>query len=169
MNSPASAYEKGANVLFAGLSWTVMQMTGPTHALIVCNEIVAKAPYHPQAGNVSWENCGLRKWLNEDFLSTWFKGSERLAIMTNFIRPEASGFGDVDPGRPTQDAIFCLGAREYTKNVPADLTEPYWLRSPGRSAAEVAVVTPQGRITSKNASDATIGVRPALWLELSAL
>ena len=167
-NTPPEAYAEGREVCFGGLKWTVLQQTSPSHALLICNETIADAPFNESATAVSWENSTLRRWLNEEFLNNQFTASEIKAIMKNFLRPEKSNFSSIDPGRPTQDAIFCIGAREYTKRLPKDIGKYYWLRSPGKTATEFSAVTPQGRITSMPVDRTDISVRPALWIDLTS-
>ena len=168
-NSPASAYAVKQHVCFGGLRWQVIKQTSPTHALIVCDETVNEMPYRAFPGPVTWEDCDVRKWLNGTFLKGQFSARDQRAVMVNPLRPEQSAIWNVNPGRPTTDAVFCLGAREFTKMLPEPVRSSYWLRSPGKSAAEVAVVTPDGRIKSIPAETERIAVRPAVWLDLTAL
>ena len=165
-NTPVAEYKEGNEVYFGGLKWIVLQHTSPAHALLICSEAIANVPFHTNLSPVSWENSTLRKWLNEDFLNGQFTPQEIKAIMRNFIRPEKSNFSDIDPGRPTQDAVFCIGAREYTKRLPKNIGQVYWLRSPGKTVTEFSAVTPQGRITSAPVNRTDISVRPAIWIEL---
>ena len=168
-NSRADAYREGGHVSFGGLSWTVLKISGGTHALMVCDSAVDTRPYHAAGAPVTWEQSQLRAWLNQEFFNAQFTPVEREAVMRNVLRPEKSAIWDTDPGRPTDDQVFCLGAREYAKYHPAVIGQRFWLRSPGKVPGEVCAATPDDRMSSTPQYDGQTAVRPAVWLDIAAL
>ena len=72
-------------------------------------------PYNSKKKGVSWENCSLRKWLNNDFLYTAFTAEERSAILlTNVDNSSPHRFSDwkSEGGPNTQDYIYLLSVEE---------------------------------------------------------
>lgn len=43
-------------------------------------------PYHKSLEKVTWENCTLRKWLNNGFLFTAFSPEEREKILLSNVK-----------------------------------------------------------------------------------
>lgn len=66
-------------------------------------------PYHTQYTRITWENCSLRKWLNEEFMNAAFSTEEQIAILTMYVDNSAGQtYWDADGGNNTQDRIFLL-------------------------------------------------------------
>lgn len=73
--------------------------------------------YHSKGGKVTWENCTLRSWLNNQFISSAFTSSEKSKIQVTSVINEANG--NVSGGKTTQDSVFLLSiseAKKYFKN-----------------------------------------------------
>ena len=128
---------------------------------------------------VSWKECTLRSWLNEEFLYRAFTQEERRQILRTKLT-------DTD----TEDVIFLMSldeVREYMDSeelrecVPTPYaigrgaedilsTESWWLRSQGTRNSSAAVVNwfaeedTEGDMVSADG----IAVRPCFWLDLTA-
>lgn len=152
--------------------------------------------YNTEYANVTWENCTLRKWLNEDFLNSAFSDGEKAMIPTLTVSADKNPDYSTNPGSATEDQIFLLSITEvnryfktdeermcvptaYAKANGAYMSSSYtkggvatclwWLRSPGLFQHLAADVYRDGSVISLgyNINNGHGGVRPAMWIELS--
>ena len=151
--------------------------------------------YNTENANVTWENCTLRKWLNEDFLNSAFSDGEKAMIPTLTVSADKNPDYSTEPGNATQDKGFLLSITEanryfkteeermcvptaYAKANGAYMSSSYtkggvatcwwWLRSPGLFQHLAADVYRDGSVISRgyNINNGHGGVRPAMWIEL---
>ena len=47
------------------------------HKMLLSKYVLDPKPYHNAYEGITWENCDLRKWLNNDFYNTAFSASEK--------------------------------------------------------------------------------------------
>ena len=169
------------------IKWAVLKQEGNKALLLSAYGLDAK-PYDKEGGE-TWENCTLRKWLNEDFYNIAFSDEEKkrihLTAVRNAYKPT---YGK--PGNDTEDRIFLLSieeAKRYltkigreTRPTPyavkqgafeslSGITE-WWLRSPGRNTGFTARVNHGGGVDDFGSyvdlrNDA---VCPALWIDLES-
>lgn len=152
--------------------------------------------YNTEYANVTWENCTLRKWLNEDFLNSAFSDGEKAMIPTLTVSADKNPDFSTEPGNATQDKVFLLSiteANRYFKTDEERMCVPtayakahgaytrsnytkggaatcwWWLRSPGYYQHGAAYVHRGGSVNSYGLDvDSGYGcVRPAMWIELS--
>jgi hypothetical protein len=144
--------------------------------LVITWDCIAKGPYHQPGGNITWADCSLRKWLNND----WYSGlsatiKSRIAEVTN-QNPSSASHG-TPGGIPTRDKVFLLSIDEANTYFAADQERVarykgsdhwWWLRSPGRFAGCAANVGFRGEILAYGdfVDGSDRGIRPALWLNL---
>ena len=154
-------------------------------------------PYNTKNTSVTWENCTLREWLNDEFLNAAFTAEEQSAIWLTDVdnRPE-QGFSSwkTDGGNNTQDRIFLLSYAEanryfgteykkaawnasvyptrYAKQNKASMNYGvgwWWLRSPGGTQDNAADVYYNGSLLTCAVHDARGCVRPAIWVNASTV
>ena len=68
--------------------------------------------------DITWENCSLRSWLNNDFLNNAFSADEQSAILTTYVdNSQNQGYNgyNTDSGNNTQDMIFLLSYAEASE------------------------------------------------------
>ncbi|MBR6091085.1 MAG: serine/threonine protein kinase, partial [Anaerolineaceae bacterium] len=168
------------------IEWQVLTVEDG-RALVVSRYVLAAKAYNDTLAHITWENCSLRKWLNEDFYNIAFSSREREKIKE--VLNSNPGNDNVEGGNDTQDRIFLLSSREasrYFKNNDArrcpgsyraiqngvNVNNGYawwWLRSPGTTVGKAADVISGGYV-GLDGSDIrfiSLGVRPALWLDPS--
>ncbi len=87
--------------------------------------------YNNEQKDVMWENCTLRKWLNNEFLEDAFEEDLQKRIVETSIdnkfeyRKETSEY--VDNGKNTKDKIFLLSYDEFYKDfVTVDFDDSYY-------------------------------------------
>ncbi len=159
--------------------------------LLLSEMILDSKPYNDVRKSTSWETCSLRKWLNKDFLNGAFTAAEQAEIITADTVNDGNAVYNIPGGNDTKDKIFLLStgeAKMYLSNLEVRCAKgtgfakseglfaypdgPYkgksswWLRSPGAnlfSAADVFYSGDAGDVYDF-ADNASVGVRPALWL-----
>ena len=69
--------------------WRVLSVDGDD-AFLMADEVLDNEQYNKSMENITWENCTLRKWLNEDFLNAAFSQEEQDAIIeTKVVNPDS--------------------------------------------------------------------------------
>ena len=133
-------------------------------------------PYHKPGGtNITWSECTLREWLNNDFYNGDFTQElqERIlpCTLNNDDNPEYKSLG----GPPTTDKVFLLSINEAKTLFANDLARAndysWWLRSPCDDPKGAAWISKDGKIDLNgvwSVSFTSIGVRPALWVDLTS-
>ena len=172
------------------IEWLVLEVKGDEALLVSRYGLVCKS-YHEERADITWEDCDLRKWLNDDFLKAAFTKEEqnciRLSEVVNADNPEFGARG----GNNTRDRVFCLSlteAERYFRNdaerqcQPAELARSqdawedvrngccfWWLRSPGCLQNRAALVDTAGvpGMSGSFVRNDNIVTRPALWLILN--
>ena len=172
------------------IEWLVLEVND-NEALLVSRYALQCLPYHHKRESMTWEDCDLRKWLNNDFLNKAFTAEEqrriRLSEVVNDDNPEFGARG----GNITRDRVFCLSlteAERYFRNDaerqcrPAELARSqdawedvrngccfWWLRSPGSLQNRAALVDTAGvpGMSGSFVRNDNIVIRPALRLILN--
>lgn len=153
------------------IEWIVLSK-GEKQMMVISKYVLDCLPYHTTADvDITWEDCSLRKWLNESFYASAFTKTEKSLINTVKIKNNDNTDYEIPGGNDTKDKIFLLsidegykmspeilmtGATPYAKaqgvyqhfeteetafGVPACL---WWLRSPGYGTNDAAVVDEYG-------------------------
>ncbi len=166
--------------------------------LVISKYALDCQPYNASYSNITWQTCSLRKWLNDIFLSTAFTDEEKARIPQITVDAARNSFFHTDPGLSTIDQVFLLSEREANHYFSTDeerKCEPteyaiakgtrknntyklngrdtcwWWLRSPGYDSDRAAGVRHDGAVWTdgNNVTFEGNAVRPALWIDLSAL
>ncbi|WP_406546050.1 DUF6273 domain-containing protein, partial [Succinimonas sp.] len=171
------------------IEWLVLEVNG-NEALLVSRYALDCCPYNDDwMGEITWEECFLRRFLNIEFLTRAFSGEEMRRIkLSEVVNDNNPDFG-VSGGNNTRDRIFCLSlteARCYFKNIAerqCQVTEyarcqgawtmndgygMWWLRSPSSSQEAAAFVLKDGSLSLDSNGygmfRTKVAVRPALRL-----
>ncbi len=175
--------------------WEVLSINEKEkRALLISVYGLDAQPYNRVRTSVTWENSDLREWLNSTFIQNAFTTSERNHIKNVTIANTDKGYSSGQGGRNTTDRIFLLsktGARQYyssdydrkcpvtayarARSIANGATTAirdgygiWWLRSPGNTQMDAAVVETNGSVLpiGKYVSADTIIVRPVFWYDL---
>ncbi|WP_406546424.1 DUF6273 domain-containing protein [Succinimonas sp.] len=168
------------------IEWLVLDV-GARETLLVSRYGLDCKQYHHERVSMTWEQCDLRKWLNNDFLKAAFSEEEQKKIKLSEVANDDNPKYGTRGGNNTRDRVFCLSlaeAERYFKNDaerrcrPTALAKAYgvyssddgyccwWLRSPGIAPSYASGVLacgalyPFGHIVNPDSST----VRPALRL-----
>ncbi len=150
-------------------------------------------PFHGSYSEITWAECDLRKWLNEDFLNTAFNDEEQKLIFATTVNPDKNPkYKGTDNGASTQDRIFLLSLQEieryfdsdearrceataYAANQGSKINAEYgtcwwWTRSCGCDNYYVTEIRPNGdcNYVGSEGNRNYVSVRPAMWVDLTA-
>lgn len=170
------------------IEWRVLAKQDKKVLIISEKALDAKA-YNSEYKDITWEECSLREWLNNEFFNTAFSSKEKKKIADTKVMADKHPYFDTIPGNDTNDKIFILSYDEAEKYfysnddrqcLQTDYAEIngifigddgncwWWLRTPAFKASEVAVVCCDGSI-GQSYGDRIIepigGIRPAMWLK----
>lgn len=164
--------------------------------MVVSKYIIAEQPFNTtNEGHISWENCTLRKWLNNDFLNEAFSGAEKNLITDTTVfsteylvvgatysttdkvfllsENERNMLSSVDAlkGIVTESviAVFSDAANSDVANINPSNFEPlWWLRTTWEYADDLcaSVVYRVDYDGWTYAVEENAGVRPAMWISL---
>ncbi len=168
------------------IEWQVLDVNGD-EALLVSRFALDCRQYHCRIADVTWEDCELRAWLNNDFLKAAFTPEEQNRIkLSEVVNDDNPRFG-TKGGNVTRDRVFCLSLAEadrYFKDsserecLPTPFARSkdwgawhdscyWWLRSPGSSLSYIAYIYASGDLSHLGGSVLDdLSVRPALWVKL---
>ncbi|MCL2106146.1 MAG: DUF6273 domain-containing protein [Oscillospiraceae bacterium] len=108
----------GMVIPFGGLDWLVLRIV-EGRALLITKDIVKLMPYHEFDGDITWEHCSLRKYLNGEFYGEFSEDDRKRIEPTQNQNPNtryvtADGKTEVNTrgGNPTRDSVFLLSIEE---------------------------------------------------------
>ncbi len=156
--------EVGDVVAFGRYTWYVTDKTDGICTLL-CQGPAAEMAYNDNKTDITWENCSLRRWLNEDFYSSKFSDGEKASIVTthNTFTEDDSSY-EMDCGNDTDDKVYLFTYSE-SKTVSDEIREcgiDWWLRSPGKRQNEAQYIMGRSADQMGNSVDNFLGVRPVI-------
>lgn len=175
------------------VEWRVLEIKDG-RALLISKYALDFKPYHTSFTDITWEDCSLRKWLNNDFINTAFTEEEKAMIPTVTVSADTEADWATDPGNDTQDKVFLLSVKEakqyfsinqvdrqcepteyaeamgaYSGNDIWTNTCNWYLRSTGANFQFNATeVFSSGEIFDASQVHLYLAIRPALWVDLNA-
>jgi hypothetical protein len=102
----------GSTYSFAGYDWRVLDVKN-NRALLISEKVLEERPYHRPGGEITWEQCTLRKYLNEEFYNKL--GVAKSAIVETRINNPKNQWYDTMGGNATIDKLFLLSLDELVK------------------------------------------------------
>ena len=171
---------------FMPLSWRVLEVRANGDTLLLCHDIIECRSFHDSKGDITWQNCDLRYWLNAVFFARAFSSDEQALVIPEKCEAEDNAVFRTEGGGDTEDFVFCLGFEQAKRFFSVDATRQahptayakrapftcwWWLRAPGGHQFSCAAVAENGAIDYNgfHASLDCIGVRPALVVSGSAI
>ncbi len=96
------------------IEWLILSK-GSDRLLVLSKFALDCQPYNSEYVDVTWENCSLRKWLNEQFYSEAFNQTEKSMIRSiKLINRDNSESGTLG-GNDTIDRVFILSVEDVSK------------------------------------------------------
>ena len=156
-------------VVFGRYTWYVTDKTDGICTLL-CQGPVANMPYNDSKVDITWENCSLRRWLNEDFYNSRFSDGEKAAIVTthNTFTEDDSHY-EMDCGNNTDDKVYLFSYSEAmaVSNDTRDCGIDWWVRSPGKRQHDAVYIGLRSPNLMGNTVNYRLGVRPAIRVRYS--
>ena len=169
------------------IEWIVLAKENNRN-LVISDKALDCQPYNEVYEYATWEECTLRKWLNNDFINSAFTDEEKESIPTVTVSADKNPKYSTDPGKATEDKVFLLSIIETSKYFSSNSARRctptnyavangvyksdsgfcwWWLRSPGDDRYGAACVDCVGDVDEYGygVSYGLIAVRPALWIE----
>ena len=176
-NYELGCYPQGEKGEVKPLLWRVLDVDAENKkALLITEDLIVCRRYHEECENITWEDCDLRKWLNEGFIKEAFDEKERseIALVCN-QNPDNKKYRTCG-GNVTKDRVFILNIDEANKYFRDDMdrraavtqyvkrsgsfgvsscnyttlddrnTGWWWLRLPGIGGNHASVVSADGRV-----------------------
>ena len=140
----------GDKIKFGNHEWRVLDICDKC-ALIITESIIEQRPYHVKMAETTWADCGLRKYLNTEFLDSFSEEDRAKIILTTNQNPANPWYGTED-GETTQDMVFLLDVEEAVCKYFGDSshhlqnrrpTEKYWFHKNDENNAK-RIATYQG-------------------------
>lgn len=101
------------------VEWLVLDKQGDK-VLLLSKYILDCKSYNDTDSDVTWEDCSLRKWLNESFYDTAFTEDEKKCIETTTIANTGNDEYETSGGNDTVDKVFLLGIEDVEKYFAKD-------------------------------------------------
>ena len=95
------------------MKWRVLQNNGSTMFVVADKGLDCK-DYNDTYEPVTWEDCTLRNWLNNDFYNMAFSDSEQGAVIGQTVSNEDNLEYGTAGGNNTADKVYLLSDRELT-------------------------------------------------------
>lgn len=155
------------------LAWRVLKCED-RKAVLLCENVLLNMPYHAvQRGSSDWENCTLRKWLNNDFYEQVFSDSEKEYILWRAHPSRNNPKYRTPGGADTIDPVFLLDVIELTVYGFEQITEiarnngniSWWLRNPGFSQNFAMNFGWRVHYGGLQVDEPAVGVRPAIVIQ----
>lgn len=177
------------------IEWLVLAKEN-NKILVISDKALDCQRYNAIHKEITWEQCSLRKWLNDSFLNTAFSEEERALIQSTTVSADKNPqYQYRNPGNATTDKVFLLSINEvhkYFSDINARECSPtayakaqgartstyngvdtcaWWLRSPGSEQSFATSIDDLGWVNSRgySVSSFVFSVRPALWIDLDSM
>lgn len=151
-------------VAFGRYTWYVTEKSDGVCTLL-CQGPVAERPYNDSKADITWENCSLRRWLNEDFYNSGFANNEKELIeTTHYAFTEGDSTYETDCGNDTDDKVYLFSYTE-ANSVSDDIRGcgiDWWLRSPGKEQSDAVYILGRAANLMGRSVEYANGVRPAI-------
>lgn len=151
--------------------WVVAEKNG-TKLTLVSKYCLTSMSYHTEQAEVTWANCSLRKWLNEDFINASFSEPEKKILMNvkhGEIFDTAYILDEETFDRFTKETS--VGETSLTDFAKGQGDTHYtWLRSNEISQAAPRATLKGERVTDGNPIvNQLLAVRPVINIDLSKI
>ena len=172
------------------IEWIVLEKQDDKLLVISKHGLDAK-PYNTAYGHITWENCTLRSWLNNEFIHTAFSEEKRALIPMVSMENRQNIDNHTNYGNQIMDQVFLLSrteanrylnskstkeckptayARTKIEYVHDDGTCDWWVRIPGhyRFGDFYTYHSGTGSDYSFVGPLNSMVIRPALWIDLNS-
>ncbi len=119
----------GDKIVFDKYEWRVLDIQN-NKALIITEDIIEQRVYHDAYKDITWAECSLRKYLNNEFYNQFTEADKSRIIPVLNKNPDNQWYGSKG-GADTRDSIFLLSLEEVTCQYFGDSSSK--LHNPGKN------------------------------------
>ena len=103
------------------IEWLILEKKNNS-ILVTTKYIIDCKKYDKENYTSTWEDCSLRKYLNDTFINETFSSNQKKLIQETNIKPHAylEMYEETDPGNNTIDKVFLLSGEEAEKYFITD-------------------------------------------------
>lgn len=87
--------------------WRILNITGST-AVLLADKIMDCHAYHDKAEDVTWKECTLRHWLNNEMYNKMFSEEEKQSVINSLVVNSTNHYFGTSCGENTNDHLFLL-------------------------------------------------------------
>lgn len=120
----------GEMISFGDYVWRVLDIQGD-RALLITEYIIDHRSYHNAYKDITWAECSLRKYLNEDFYHQ-FNERDRSRILSVINQNLDNQWYGAMGGEDTEDKIFLLSVEEVACKYFGDSSKNLYNRGPNQ-------------------------------------
>lgn len=158
----------GDSVLYGSYKWLILEKN-ESKVFLIKSEPINGYAYHNIDKDITWENCTLRKYLNDNFLSKTFCDEMIERIVDSHVSiPDNTTYKTIG-GKDTTDKLFLLNGQEADKykNILNNFLRDWWLITPGKTQNTAQFVS-YGKVMNYGyqVTNTNINIRPAMWLSI---
>ena len=167
------------------VQWQVLDVNYQNgYVLLLSHQAIEMQRFNQKWTKVSWRDCTLRSFLNDEFYFNCFSRYEQQAVVPTRLKSKY-----VKSTVETVDNVFCLDSTEVKKYFPSSaqrlaVPTPYavaletavfdggtcywWLRDTTKRQNDANRIKPDGSLEEYggNTNAYGVGVRPAVWVRL---
>ncbi|MCR5206260.1 MAG: DUF6273 domain-containing protein [Lachnospiraceae bacterium] len=148
------------------IEWIVLEKT-KKDIFVVSKYALDSLPYNKEYTKVTWEDCTLRKWLNDKFYTNAFNKTEIAMIKTTTVENFDNAISGTSGGNDTKDKVFLLSQLEMI-NSDYGFDESYDAQDLSRRCAPTAYGKAQEISDSKYAQTSDGEDACSWWLRSSS-
>ena len=119
----------GDKIVFDKYEWRVLDIQN-NKALIITEDIIEQRVYHDAYKDITWAECSLRKYLNNEFYNQFTEADKSRIIPVLNKNRDNQWYGSKG-GADTRDSIFLLSLEEVTCQYFGDSSSK--LHNPGKN------------------------------------
>ena len=163
-NYETSEYTYGkeyAYFKYEPVKWRVLSNSNGV-AFLLSEYALDNQMYNADSEAVTWAECTLRTWLNNDFLTLAFNAKERKLIKTTTLTNEDNPYYGIAGGASTKDKIYLLSLSDSMNEKYGFIAETY--DDSGRNCSATDFAKAMGGYIFSNKKYATAeGLLSACW------
>lgn len=108
----------GDKLVFGEYEWLILDVK-EDKALLLTKDIIELRDYHNKAIDITWKDCELRRYLNDEFYNKFSNKDRARIIETSNINPDNLWY-KADGGENTMDHIFILSIDDVVRTYFGD-------------------------------------------------
>lgn len=154
---------QGKELIWETIAYCFDEDNRKISTLVILKDPLSTKPFHEEAGNATWNNSTLRKWLNT--LYNLFSDDDRQRIVLQKQQLRTTLYNGKTKTDETEDYIFILSPDELIRCVDEGIPVQgkFWLRTGGTKSCE-AFCYDNGTFRTEEIHSNKIDVRPAMWV-----